>query len=241
MSTPDPRLFADRLIVLDTETTGLDPRSGDRIVEIAAIELHRCLPSGREFQAYLNPDRSVPFEATRVHGLTDAFLSDKQRFAEVAGDFLAFIEGAHVIAHNAAFDIAFLDEELRRAGRKPLTMERAICTLQLARARFPGGQHSLDQLCERFGIDRSARIKHGALIDTRLLADVYIELIGGRQIGLGFAAPEVAHSAAPALGIPMPFAGGPPRTPRPHHATAEEITRHEGFLAGISDPIWLKH
>lgn len=241
MSTPDPRLFADRLIVLDTETTGLDPRSGDRIVEIAAIELNRCLPSGREFQVYLNPDRTIPPEATRVHGLTNDFLADKQRFAEIAGDLLAFIEGAHVIAHNAAFDIAFLDEELRRVGRKPLTMERAICTLQLARTRFPGGQHSLDQLCERFGIDRSARVKHGALIDTRLLADVYIELIGGRQIGLGFAVPEVARNAAPMLGPPMPFAQRPQRTPRPHAATAEEIARHEAFLADITDPIWLKH
>jgi len=241
LSTPDPRLFADRLIVLDTETTGLDPRNGDRIVEIAAIELHRCLPSGREFQAYLNPDRSVPFEAARVHGLTDDFLADKKRFAEIVGDFLAFIEGAHVIAHNAAFDIAFLDEELRRVGRPPLTMERAICTLQLSRARFPGAQHSLDSLCERFSIDRSARVKHGALIDTRLLADVYIELIGGRQIGLGFAAPEVARTASPTFANPMPFASRPQRTPRPHQATADEIARHEAFLAGITDPIWLKH
>lgn len=238
MSEPDPRLFAERLIVLDTETTGLDPRNGDRIVEIAAIELNRCLPSGRTFQAYVNPDRSVPPAASEVHGLTDSFLADKPRFAEVAGDFLDFLADASVIAHNAAFDIGFLDEELRRVGRPPLTMARAICTLQLSRVRFPGAQHSLDALCERFGIDRSARVKHGALIDVQLLADVYIELIGGRQIGLALGRPETA--ARSMLAPAAPPAAGAPRTPRFDAPRAGEEARHAAFLAQITDPIWLK-
>ena len=232
MSLGDPRLFAERLIVLDTETTGLDPRGGDRVVEIGCVELIGCVPSGQEFHCYINPLRAMPPGAQAVHGLSEAFLKDHPCFPEHAPRLLAFIGDAHVIAHNAPFDIGFLDHEFGRCGHPALTMTRAIDTIMLARARLPGAKHSLDALCVRYGIDRAARVKHGALVDARLLAEVYIELIGGRQIGLslGIAPKAVAGAAAP-----------PPRAfhaPRPHAPLPAETARHAAFLARLTDPLW---
>lgn len=235
MIAADPRLFADRLIVIDTETTGFDPVAGDRICEIGAVELVRCLPSGREFQVYLNPGRSSHPRALEVHGLSDAFLADKPRFEAVCRDFLAFVGDACLIAHNAQFDLNFLNFELRRCGRDPLPPERAICTAELGRARYPGAQNSLDALCDRFGVSRAKRVRHGALLDCQLLADVYIELIGGRQIGLGLAAPLAAERTQFAA-APAPVPRG--RMPRPHAASDAELLRHAAFLGRLADPIW---
>jgi len=176
-----------REIVLDTETTGLDPRDGHRIVEIGAVELHSHLPTGRTFHVYLNPERTMPREAQAIHGLDDAFLRDKPLFASVAAEFMAFIGDAPLVIHNAGFDVTFLNAELTRIGYAPLDIARCVNTLELARSKFPGAQCSLDALCKRFGVDSSARTLHGALLDSELLAEVYLELLGGRQHGLGLA------------------------------------------------------
>src|SRR5690606_30758717 len=168
-------------VVLDTETTGLNPMLGDRIVEIGCIELVNHVPTGRFFHRFCNPQRPMPAEAAAVHGLTDAFLADQPLFAEVVDELLDFLKDSPLVIHNAAFDIAFLNAELARLGLPQVPMERAVDTLALARSRFPGAQASLDALCRRFGIDNSARTKHGALLDAELLADVYLELVGGRQ------------------------------------------------------------
>lgn len=177
-----------REIVLDTETTGFDPEAGDRIVEIGAIELLNHLPSGRTFHQYLNPERDMPASAFAVHGLSAEFLADKALFANIAADFLAFIAGAKLVIHNASFDMKFLNAELNWAGQAKLPADQAIDTLEIARRKFPGAQNSLDALCRRFGVDNSARAKHGALLDSEILAEVYLELIGGRQPGLMLAA-----------------------------------------------------
>ena len=231
MSLSDPRLFARRLIVLDTETTGLDPQSGHRVAEIGCVELIGCVATGVEFHCYVNPCRPMPAGAEAVHGLSDAFLADHPPFAEVARRLLEFLADDPVIAHNAPFDIGFLDHEFGRCGHPPLTMTRAIDTVALARARLPGAKHSLDALCVRYGIDRAARVKHGALVDARLLADVYIELIGGRQIGLTLG---IAPSA-------VPERVAAPRTPhavRPHAASEREVSAHAAFVARLTDPLW---
>ena len=176
-----------REIVLDTETTGLDPNEGHRIVEIGAVELVNHLPTGRSFHRYLNPQRPMPREAQAVHGLGDDFLRDKPLFQAVAAEFIAFLADAPLVIHNAGFDIAFLNAEFSRLGHPALPMTRCVNTLDLARRRFPGAQCSLDALCKRFSIDTSARTLHGALLDSELLAEVYLELLGGRQRGLGLA------------------------------------------------------
>ncbi len=173
-----------REIVLDTETTGLDPASGHRMVEVACIELLNRIPTGQSFQRYLNPERDVPPEAVAVHGLSAEFLKDHPSFAGIVDDMLAFISDAPLVAHNASFDLGFLNAELERSGRPPLARERIIDTLLLARRRHPAGPNSLDQLCARYGIDNSRRTKHGALLDAELLAEVYLELVGGRQASL---------------------------------------------------------
>ena len=181
-----------REIVLDTETTGLDPLTGHRIVEVGCIELENLVATGRSFQAYFNPEREMPHGgAMDVHGLTDAFLADKPLFAERAEEMLAFIGDAQLVIHNAQFDLGFLNAELERAGRTPLANAH-IDTVSLARKKFPGQRASLDALCERFGVENSHRTKHGALLDAELLAEVYIELIGGRQRDLGLA-PEIQN------------------------------------------------
>ena len=173
-----------REIVFDTETTGLDPLAGDRIVEIGAIELVNHIPTGRRFHAYVNPERPMSADAARVHGIDDAFLKDKPRFAEVAEDFVAFMAEGNLIAHNASFDMSFINAELRRLGRPPISDERVIDTLVLARRKHPGSPASLDALLSRYQIDAARRTLHGALLDAELLAEVYIELIGGRQAAL---------------------------------------------------------
>lgn len=170
-----------REIVLDTETTGLDPNTGDRLVEIGAVELKGHMPTGETYHQYIFPERSVPQEAINVHGLDDAFLRDKPVFKKVAQDFLDFIGDAKLIIHNAAFDMKFLNAELKWIGLPPIPWERAVDTLDIARKKFPGSPASLDALCRRYGIDNSARTLHGALLDSEILAEVYLEMIGGRQ------------------------------------------------------------
>ena len=177
-----------REIVLDTETTGLDPYQGHRLIEIACVELVNRIPSGQTFHRYLNPQRDVPAEAFAIHGLSAEFLKDKPLFAEVAAEFIAFIGDAPLVIHNAAFDIGFINAELERAGHVLVARDRLVDTLLLARRKYPGGQNRLDDLCGRFGIDNSHRTKHGALLDAELLAEVYLELIEARQAQLGLAA-----------------------------------------------------
>jgi DNA polymerase III subunit epsilon len=225
-----------REIVLDTETTGFDPDQGDRIVEIGAVELVNHLPTGRTFHKYLNPERTMPNEAFQVHGLSDAFLSDKPLFRAVAQDFLTFLGDAQLVIHNAAFDMKFLNAELGWLGLPPLADSRAVDTLAIARRRFPGSPASLDALCRRFGIDNSARTLHGALLDSEILADVYLELIGGRQPDFGLAGPGAgAHHTAEQTGAmvrPQPLA---PRL------TDAEAAAHAAFVATLGDaPVWLK-
>ncbi len=174
-----------REIVLDTETTGLNPQGGDRLIEIGCVELLNRIPTGREFHRYVNPERDVPADAVAVHGLSADFLKDKPLFSDVAQDFLGFIAEDALVIHNAAFDVGFLNAELARVSGPEITMDRVTCTLQLARRRHPAGPNSLDALCKRYGIDNSKRTKHGALMDSALLAEVYVELLGARQAALG--------------------------------------------------------
>ncbi|MCU0909634.1 MAG: DNA polymerase III subunit epsilon [Rhodobacteraceae bacterium] len=219
-----------REIVLDTETTGLDPDTGDRIVEIGAVELLHHVPTGRTFHAYLNPERPMSPEAFAVHGLGDDFLRDKPVFAAVAADFLAFIGDARLVIHNASFDMKFLNAELARQGRPPLGSGRVVDTLAMARARFPGAQASLDALCRRFGIDNSSRTLHGALLDSEILAEVYLELIGGRQPGLALAAAQRGTTGAQ-QSAPLPRR----QAPLPPRLTEAEKAAHDAFVAGMGE------
>ncbi len=230
-----------REIIVDTETTGLDPKSGHRMVEIGCIELIDRRESGRNFHAYFHPERDMPAEAEAVHGLSIGFLSDKPLFAARVDELLEFLGDAPLVAHNAAFDFGFVNAELARAGRPALDSSRMCCTVQMARKLHPGAKHNLDALCVRYGIDRSHRVKHGALLDAELLAHLYIEMTGGRQIGLGLrsaTAGAVAASGAPNApaqrGTDRPF-----REPRPHMASAAEQARHAEFVAGLKQPLWL--
>ncbi|MGH6962728.1 MAG: DNA polymerase III subunit epsilon [Dongiaceae bacterium] len=220
-----------REIVLDTETTGLDPAAGHRIVEVACLELINHLPSGRQYQQYLDPERDVPPDAEAVHGLTTVFLSDKPRFAEVAEALIAFIGDARLVIHNAEFDMRFLNAELAQLGRPPLPLDKVTDTLLLARQKFPGAPASLDALCRRFTIDNSARTRHGALLDAELLAEVYLELIGGRQAGLELVA---TLSQQPAT---MPTARVT-REPRPHSPDDSERAAHAALVALLKNPLW---
>ena len=223
-----------REIVFDTETTGLDPQSGDRMVEIGCIELMNRVPTGRTFHAYFNPGRAMPAGAEAVHGLSDAFLSDKPSFHEKVEELLEFLGDAALIAHNAGFDFGFLDMELAACARDPLCRSRMIDTVALAKQRHPGAKLSLDALCTRYGIDRSHRVKHGALLDAELLAQLYVELTGGRQIGLGLVASAAAEAALGSLvARERPF-----RAPRPHFASEHELARHAAFVATLVDPLW---
>jgi len=228
-----------REIIFDTETTGLDPRSGHRLVEIGCVELIDRRESGRTFHAYFHPERDMPAEAEAVHGLSIQFLSDKPLFAERADELLAFLGDAPMVAHNAAFDFGFINAELERAGRPLLDMTRMCCTVQMARKLHPGAKHSLDALCTRYGIDRSHRVKHGALLDAELLAHLYIEMTGGRQIGLGLAA-GTAVSGRTTVMLPGSAAAPsrPFREPRPHAATPAELARHAEFVATLHQPLW---
>ena len=226
-----------REIVFDTETTGLNPLGGDRMVEIGCVEIINRVETGRHYHAYFYPERDMPFEAEMVHGLTNAFLSDKPLFADKAEELLEFIEDSPLVAHNASFDFGFLNYELERCGRPTVSMNRMRDTLQLARMKHPGAKHSLDALCMRFGIDRSHRVKHGALLDAQLLAQVYVELTGGRQIGLGLVAEAGTVAVRASAG---PVTTREPRPARPHAPLAAELERHRAFISQLVDPLWAR-
>jgi len=227
-----------REIVLDTETTGLDPFEGHRVVEIGCIELINGIPTGRVWHCHLNPEREVPYQAFEVHGLSTEFLRDKPRFAELADDMLSFIEGAMLVMHNAAFDFGFLNAELDRLARPLLRWDRVVDTLALARRRHPGAPCSLDALCKRYGVDLSERETHSALLDCRLLAAVYVELVGGHQARLDFA---VNGAQAGLLGANEEAIRPRPRPLAPR-LTAAEIEAHRAFVATLgADALWLRY
>lgn len=228
-----------RSILFDTETTGLDPEQGDRVIEIAALELENDLRTGKYFHVLIDPERDIPPEATKVHGFTREDLLGKPKFADIVDEFLAFIADDKMIAHNAKFDFGFINAELKRCNRQPLDYQgRAIDTVLMARRKYPGMPASLDALCRRFGIDLSERGTHNALLDCRLLSDVYIELIGGRQRGLGLAGMERREVTEGRLAVKRQVYN---RKPRPMPVPCEEIlTRHAEFLKGITDPLWAR-
>lgn len=222
-----------REIIFDTETTGLSFSSGDRMVEIGCVELVDRIETGRSFHAYFHPERPMAAEAQAIHGLSDAFLADKPRFAERCDELLDFIGDCPLVAHNASFDFGFLNGELGRCGRPSVPLTRTIDTIVLARTRHPGAKHSLDALCTRYGIDRSHRVLHGALLDAQLLAQIYIELTGGRQIGLGLVS-DVERPTQPVF-IP---ASSVIRPPRVFAASQAELARHARFVATCVNPLW---
>ncbi len=224
-----------REIVFDTETTGLDPKQGDRIVEIGCIELVNRVETGNTYHAYFNPGMAMPSIAEQVHGLGDAFLSDKPYFEDTVEDLLDFLGESPLVAHNAMFDFGFLNAELGNCGRLHISMSRMIDTLAMSKARHPGAKHSLDALCTRYGVDRSHRVNHGALLDAALLTQVYIELTGGRQIGLDMMTPPVADPVSGGLDV---MRANPSRQPRIHQATVQEVVRHRDFVATLNDPLW---
>jgi DNA polymerase-3 subunit epsilon len=224
-----------REIVFDTETTGFKFSEGDRMVEIGCVELVNRVETGRTFHAYYCPDRDMPVEAFNVHGLSTAFLSDKPRFAEGVADLLDFLGDAPLVAHNAGFDFAFLNGELGALGFPPICHRtRMVDTLQIARSKHPGAKHTLDALCSRFGVDRSHRVLHGALLDAQLLAQVYVELLGGRQIGLGLVAEAVVAASGPIVAAAPRKA----RPPRVFAASEGELLAHAAFMKGVSNPLW---
>ena len=236
-----------REIVIDTETTGINPRDGHRIIEIGALELLHHMPTGKKFHIYINPEREIDDGAVAVHGLTSSFLSDKPVFAEIVDEFLSFIGEAPLVIHNANFDMGFINAELDKIQLPKLPMDRAIDTLAIARKKFPGAQANLDALCRRFEIDNSQRDLHGALVDADLLASVYIELLGGRQPGLAFGADTTTDISATELNASSESAmlkidrnKKLIRPIRPHAPSIEEQAAHDKFLAKINDPIWRK-
>lgn len=223
-----------REIVFDTETTGLNPLGGDRVVEIGCIELIDYVPTGENFHVYLNPERDMPDAAFRVHGLSNEFLRDKPRFVDIADDFEAFIGDAKLIAHNASFDLGFLNAELSRIGREEIISTRIIDTLVIARRKFPFGPNNLDALCQRLQIDNSRRTKHGALLDAEILAEVYIELLGGRQkdLGLSVETQVIAHTTTSARAS----VDARPR-PLPQRLSPDDLDRHAEFISGFGSAI----
>lgn len=225
-----------REIAFDTETTGFDPEVGHRIVEIGCVEMIGHVRTGRAFHAYINPEREMPKEAEAVHGLSTHFLSDKPRFSEIAKGFLEFIEDSHLVIHNAGFDMKFINHELFLAEHPTIAMERAVDTLPLARQKFPGQPNSLDALCRRFNVDLSLRTKHGALLDAELLADVYLELRGGRQTSFGLtsttALSDTVEEAFEAVKVDIPE--------RHFEPSAEELARHRAFIEKLKNPMWLQ-
>ena len=226
-----------REIIFDTETTGLSPAGGDRLVEIGCVEMVNRIETGRHYHCYFNPERAMPAEAEAVHGLSEIFLSDKPLFADKVEELLEFIGDSPLVAHNAGFDFGFLNHELQRCGRTSVCMTRMVDTLVIARSRHPGAKHSLDALCTRFGVDRSQRVKHGALLDAQLLAQVYVELTGGRQIGLGLVADRPKADVGPAV---VSVASRDARPARPHAASPAELERHRSFLEKIARPLWAR-
>lgn len=220
-----------REIVLDTETTGLNPKNGDRIVEIGCIELVNHVATGETYHQYIDPERPMPDEAFAVHGLSNEFLADYPVMADVAGAFSEFLGDATLVIHNAEFDMRFINAEFDLLGMEILPMSRSVDTVRMAREKFPGAPASLDALCRRFGIDNSSRSLHGALLDAQLLAEVYLELIGGRQPDLELKADKVVAEA-------VTQAPGERREPRPHTPSADELAAHQAFLEKITDPAW---
>lgn len=223
-----------REIVFDTETTGLSFAGGDRLVEIGCVELINRVPTGRHYHAYINPQRSMPVEAFNVHGLSDTFLADKPLFGDVVEELIEFLGDCPLVAHNATFDFGFLNGELGACGRPKVDMARMVDTLTLARTRHPGAKHSLDALCSRYGIDLSARQLHGALLDAQLLAQVYVELTGGRQITLGLAVDTPVMRETPAQAPTRVHV----RPARHFAASAAELARHAAFVKGLDEPLW---
>lgn len=226
-----------REIVMDTETTGLDPMTGDRIVEIGGVELFNHLPTGKVYHQYINPERDMPQEAFDVHGLSIDFLRDKPVFAEIAQEFLDFVGDAKLVIHNASFDMKFLNAELIWCDKQRLPMSQAIDTLDIARKRFPGAQNSLDALCRRYGIDNSARTKHGALLDSEILAEVYLELIGGRQPDFAL---SVVGSGRKGVQATTDYQPQPRPKKLPPRITEAEAENHDAFIATLGDgALWL--
>lgn len=255
-----------REIIFDTETTGFDPKNGHRLVEIGCIEMVNRVATGAVFHAYCHPERDMPAEAEAVHGLSIAFLSEKPKFAEHAAGLIEFLGDAPLVAHNAAFDFGFLNAELGAIGWDAIALDRMVDTIAIARRKHPGAKLSLDALCSRYGIDRSHRTKHGALLDAELLAQLYVELLGGRQIGLELAADGPVPGIGPVSGIGsvsgtmqshQEFTSSPAhlaiadlassgqttrtlRSPRPHRPSDAELVRHGQFMAGFEDPLWTR-
>lgn len=227
-----------REIVLDTETTGFDPETGDRIVEIGAVELNGHIPTGNTYHQYINPERSMPEEAFQVHGLGDDFLRDKPVFKEIAKDFVDFVAGAKLVIHNAAFDMKFINAELKWVGLPPIPWEMAIDTLEIARRKFPGSPASLDALCRRYSIDNSARTLHGALLDSEILADVYLELIGGRQPDFALGTADQGGVSGDAGQAWRPTARPNPLPPR---ISQDERAAHDAFVGTMGEKsLWAK-
>lgn len=224
-----------REVVLDTETTGFEPADGHRVVEIGCVELMEHLPTGRTYRCYLNPERLVPLETQRVHGLSDEFLADKPKFADIVDEFLEFIGDAALVIHNASFDMRFVNAELHRIGRPPIPYARAIDTIEIAKGKIPGARYSLDELCKRFDIDLSARTKHGALLDAELTAQVYLELLGGRQKRLSLSPIDRADS-----GQDMPRPIRVRLVPLPSRLTPAEAEAHAAFVVHElgADALW---
>tara|TARA_R110000824_G_scaffold64650_3_gene168883 strand:- start:1506 stop:2204 length:699 start_codon:yes stop_codon:yes gene_type:complete len=228
-----------REIIFDTETTGFDPQNGDRMVEIGCIEMIDRIETGQTFHCYYNPERAMPRAAENVHGLSDVFLSDKKLFASGAEELLVFLGDAKLVAHNAQFDFNFLNAELILCGQQPISRFRMVDTLAIAKSKHPGAKLSLDALCSRYGIDRSHRVKHGALLDAELLTQLYIELTGGRQIGLGLAEDSNRQkSLANTQSTSQRAERRPFMAAREHNATADELARHKIFIEGIKSPLW---
>lgn len=231
-----------REIVLDTETTGINPRDGHRIIEIGALELINHTPTGAQLHLYINPEREVDAGAFEVHGISNEFLADKPVFADVADEFQAFVGDDMMVIHNASFDVGFINAELERLGRAPYPMTQAVDTLAMARKKFPGAQANLNALCRRFEIDNGHRDLHGALIDADLLAEVYIELLGGRQPGLSLdpaqAAPRSQSENNDVVAAGFEISDQARREPRPHAPTEEERQAHAAFLETIKEPVW---
>lgn len=223
---------------MDTETTGLEPREGHRIVEIGALELINCIPTGKTFHVYINPERQVPAEAIAIHGLDDDFLRNKPRFADVAQDFLDFIADSPLVIHNAAFDTKFLNAELSAIEKPVLAFERIVDTLALARKKFPGARVSLDALCKRFRIDNTARTLHGALLDSELLAEVYLELTGGAQAALLTEEEKQDQNHERGYSQGLLTKKRPPRDPRTFPVCEKELSEHKAFIATIKNTFW---
>jgi DNA polymerase III subunit epsilon len=224
-----------REIILDTETTGLDPRRGDRVIELCALEMIDGRLTGEQFHKLINPERDIPIESTNVHGLTLADVADAPVFAEIADAFLAFMGDSAMVAHNASFDHGFLNWELRNVGKDPIPQNKVIDTLAIAKVKFPGARLSLDALCNRFNIDLSARTKHSALIDTKLLAEVYVELLGGKQRSLGLSADAEDDNGAAPVVLNRSF-----RAARQFDIPADELAAHDSFIGKLKDALWLK-